>query len=78
MIEHFHAKIYGCVIKIYYKKSNHNYFVNYYKCETHRKKICKCGWEIHWHGGENSCKLFPKGKQDKQTFDTLIDGAILN
>ena len=68
-LQHFHNKLYGCEIKIYYKKPKFGVVhINYVRCETHRKKICKCGWEIHWHGGENSCKLFPKGKQEKVKF----------
>ena len=56
MTEHFHSEADGCEIKTYYKKRLKFGFkvVDYYKCETHHIKICRCGWEYHWHYGENT------------------------
>jgi hypothetical protein len=62
---HFHCVKDGCKIVIHYKQPRFGVVhINYVKCETHHKKICRCGYEIGWHNNEQSCKLFPKGKQD--------------
>jgi len=79
VINHFHCIKNGCEIIIHYKKPRFGVVhIDYVKCKTHNKKICKCGWEWHWHNGENSCKLFPKGKQERQTFDIVLQSSIIN
>ena len=67
---HFHCIKKGCKIVIHYKQPRFGVVhIDYVKCETHKKKICRCGWEFHHHFGEDTCKLYPKGKQ---TFDTAL------
>ena len=74
-MEHFHSTKDGCVIKIHYKRPRYGVvYINFVKCETHHKIICKCGWEIHFHGGEDSRKICPKGKQD---LTHLLDSSII-
>ena len=72
-MEHFHSEQQGCEIIVKYKKKFGVVYLNYVKCKTHHKMICKCGWEWHFHGGEDSRKICPKGKQDLiKTFDTVL------
>ena len=64
-MEHFHDKESGCKIKTYYKRKFFNWYHDHTKCLTHNKKICRCGWEVGWHNGENSCKLHKRFAQEK-------------
>jgi hypothetical protein len=63
---HFHCAKDGCKIVIHYKRPKYGVVhINFVKCETHNVKICRCGFEWHWHGEENTCKLYPKGVQER-------------
>ena len=71
---HFHCIKDGCKIVIHYKQPRFGVVhINYVKCETHGRKICRCGWEVHYHFGNDSKKLFPKGKQDLKHLTTAFD-----
>jgi hypothetical protein len=48
---HFHCIEKGCKIRSKVLLStDHRSFAGAY-CMTHKKNICKCGWEFGWHGG---------------------------
>jgi len=54
----FHRKSKGCKIikeKILTKDKTHWNII--YFCETHQCDVCRCGWEIGFHFGENSLLL---------------------
>ena len=63
-MNHFHSKEQGCTIKVYFRRKFFNSYYDHTRCLTHKVKICRCGYQVGWHNNEQSCKLFPKGKQD--------------
>jgi hypothetical protein len=63
-LQHFHSEKDDCDIFVKYKKKFGVVHRVYTKCKTHHKMICHCGWEIGFHFGECSKKLYPKGHQD--------------
>jgi len=54
---HYHCAEKGCKImpKDYYSREKHIIHRSY--CKTHKKELCRCGWEWHWHGGEHHLPL---------------------
>ena len=50
--KHYHSEAKGCKIepkKLTYKKGNRVFSIIGGYCKTHRKKICRCGWEVGHH-----------------------------
>jgi len=48
---HFHSLEKGCVIIPKRTKDVQGNYFNASYCVTHKKNICDCGWEWHYHGG---------------------------
>lgn len=60
----FHDIIKGCRLtdcsKSFRDTSGNMVFLERYHCLRHNVEVCKCGWEIGWHGAE-SIKLIKPG-----------------
>ena len=54
--ERFHSTFKGCDMRpsrfrgSLLKPGKWHYIQGQY-CKTHKKIVCKCGWEFSWHGG---------------------------
>jgi len=64
----WHSSEKGCDIKnnIPCKFATYKYGYNESECLTHGVKICRCGWEWGWHGGEDNrapVKIFAPERQ---------------
>ena len=60
---HFHSPNKGCeIIPITIKGTGNQYIKGGY-CKTHKKEICHCGWEFHWHYGIYHNNLFNTNKK---------------
>ena len=63
---HYHSKMKGCEIVRrqwkYISKDNREEgrIISGGYCKTHKKEICKCGWEWHWHYGRYSKPVHPE------------------
>jgi hypothetical protein len=56
---YFHSEEKGCKIKN--KKFNEIHYesksiIKGAYCLTHKKDLCRCGWEWGWHGGTDSSR----------------------
>ena len=53
--DHFHGTSKGCYLIDCEQFAEHEKGratkVDGKECLTHRKRICRCGWEWHWHNG---------------------------
>ena len=54
--KHFHSISKGCKIVDKDFIDDKRKKIKGAYCKTHKKDICRCGWEWHWHGGEYAFK----------------------
>ena len=58
---HFHSEKNGCkIIKKEFKNSRGDKSIHGKYCLTHKKNLCRCGWEWSWHYGDYSKILTKK------------------
>lgn len=48
----------GCLlVKCRKEEVYKEHYLDVYTCLSHMVETCRCGWEIHWHGGEYNLNI---------------------
>ena len=63
--EHYHHLEKGCKIigSTFWSTHTPRYKIPANRCVTHKVDTCRCGWEWHFHGGED-IRLLPRNPRE--------------